>query len=260
VSERPFGAIYASAYDALYADKDYEAECDVLEGVFGAQPACGAVRSVLDLGCGTGAHAIRLSQRGYAVTGVDVSTAMLDHARANAEATTYPAKSVAPSFQQGDIRSLDLGRTFDAVVMMFAVLGYQLTNEDVLAALGCVRRHLAPGGVLIFDVWYGPAVARIGPTQRLKVLDVDSRRIIRVADAEVDERHGVCRVSYRLWELADDRLVAEAAESHAMRFFYPMELELLLGQAGFELRRLAAFPDIGSDANADTWNALVVSA
>jgi len=259
VSERPFGAVYASAYDALYADKDYEAECDVLEEAFSAYAACD-VRSVLDLGCGTGAHAVRLSQRGYEVAGVDVSPAMLDRAREKAEAATYPAKSAAPTFRLGDIRSLDLGRTFDAVVMMFAVLGYQLTNEDVLATLGCARRHLGSGGVLVFDVWYGPAVARIGPTQRLKVLDADARRIIRVADADVDERHGVCRVSYRLWELADDRLVAEAAESHAMRFFYPMELELLLAQAGFELRRLAAFPDIATDANADSWNALVVSA
>ena len=259
MSERPFGAAYASAYDALYADKDYEAECDVLEEVFCAH-AASDVRSVLDLGCGTGAHAVRLSQRGYEVTGVDVSPAMLNHAREKAEAATYPAKSVRPSFRLGDIRSLDLGRTFDAVVMMFAVLGYQLTNEDVLATLGCARRHLSPGGVLVFDVWYGPAVARIGPTQRVKVFDTDGHRVIRVADADMDERHGVCRVSYRLWELADDRVVGEAAENHVVRFFYPMELGLLLEQTGFELRRLSAFPDVASDANADTWNALVVSA
>jgi len=258
VSERPFGATYASAYDALYADKDYEAECDILENTFCVYAAC-AVRSVLDLGCGTGAHAVRLSQRGYEVTGVDVSPAMLSIAQEKADAATYPLKGAAPSFRLGDIRSLDLGRTFDAVVMMFAVLGYQVANEDVLATLASARRHLDPGGVLVFDAWYGPAVARIGPTQRVKVLDTDSRKIIRVADADIDERHGVCRVLYRLWELAEDCLVSEASESHTMRFFYPMELELLLMQTGFELRRLAAFPDIASDANADTWNALVVS-
>jgi Methyltransferase domain. len=189
-----------------------------------------------------------------------MSPAMLNHAREKAEAATYTGGSVPPSFQLGDIRSLDLGRTFDAVIMMFAVLGYQLSSEDVLATLGCARRHLGPGGVLVFDVWYGPAVTRIGPTQRVKVLDADSRTIIRVADADMDERHGICRVSYRLWELANEGLIAETTESHAMRFFYPMELELLLAQTGFKLRRLTAFPDVASDANADTWNALVVSA
>jgi SAM-dependent methyltransferase len=259
VSEHPFGTTYASAYDALYADKDYEAECDVLEEAFGAYAACD-VHSVLDLGCGTGAHAVRLSQRGYEVSGVDVAPAMLNHAREKADAAAYPAGSARPSFLLGDIRSLDLGRTFDAVVMMFAVLGYQLSNKDVLATLGCARRHLGPGGILIFDVWYGPAVVRIGPTQRVKVLDADSHKVIRVADTEMDERHGICNVSYRLWELADEGLVAETTEGHAMRFFFPMELELLLEQTGFELRRLAAFPDVASDANADSWNALVVSA
>jgi SAM-dependent methyltransferase len=254
----PFGAAYASAYDALYGDKGYDAECDLLEAVF-AQHATGDCRSVLDLGCGTGAHAVRMATRGYEVAGVDVAPEMLVQAQAKADAATYPAGGPPPTFHRGDIRSLNLGRTFDAVIMMFAVLGYQLSNEDVLATLGCARRHVRVGGVLVFDVWYGPAVARIGPTQRVKVLDTQSGTLIRAADAAMDERHGVCSVSYRLWELADDRIVARAAETHAMRFFYPMELELLLERSGFELRRLAAFPDIATVANAETWNALVVA-
>jgi hypothetical protein len=46
------------------------------------------------------------------------------------------------SFQRGDIRSVDVGRKFDATLMMFAVLGYQTENTDVLAELGTARRHL----------------------------------------------------------------------------------------------------------------------
>jgi SAM-dependent methyltransferase len=256
MTEPVFGSVYAAAYDALYGDKDYEAECDLLEGVF-SEYGDGGVTSVLDLGCGTGAHAIRLAQRRYEVTGVDLSAEMLAGARQKADAATFPSEP--PVFRAGDIRSLELGRTFDAVVMMFAVLGYQLSNEEVLATLRCARANLRRGGVLVFDVWYGPAVTRIGPSSRVKVLESGARRIIRVADGEMDERHGVCRVSYRLWELEGERLVAETVESHKMRFFYPMELELLLSQAGFVIQRLAAFPDVGSDANAEEWNALAVA-
>ena len=80
----PFGPVYAEHYDLFYQHKDYEAGCSFVEAIFqrfAGQP----VRSILDLGCGTGGHALRLAQRGYAVTGVDRSAAMLAEARHEAE-------------------------------------------------------------------------------------------------------------------------------------------------------------------------------
>ena len=111
------------------------------------------VKTILDIGCGTGNHSIPLARRGYQVTGVDLSENMLAHAREKARSSNAPPSL---AFVQGDARIVDLNQKFDAVLMMFAVLGYQLTNEDVLAALNNVRKHLIPGGLFIFDVWYGP--------------------------------------------------------------------------------------------------------
>jgi len=51
---------YASSYDGLYRDKDYEAECDFLEQIF-ARYARAPIRTILDLGCGTGGHALALT-------------------------------------------------------------------------------------------------------------------------------------------------------------------------------------------------------
>ena len=62
------------------------------------------------------------------------------------------------------------GGKFDAALMMFAVLGYQVENDDVLAALRTARRHLEPGGLFIFDVWYGPAVLHQRPSERVKII------------------------------------------------------------------------------------------
>src|SRR5207253_8134038 len=118
------------------------------------------------IGCGTGNHSWPLARRGYRMTGADRSTAMLD--RAKEKASTENLGDLTPAFEHGDIRELDLHRTFDAVLMMFAVLGYQLTNDDVSAALGTVRRHLEPGGLFVCDVWYGPAVLSIRPGERVK--------------------------------------------------------------------------------------------
>src|SRR5947209_19234510 len=94
-----FGQEYASIYNLLYEDKDYAAECDVLERVFrtfGSRQ----VHRVLDLGCGTGNHAVPLAERGYQVVGVDRSEDMLARAR---------ARGSAAEFRSGDLTQLDLG-------------------------------------------------------------------------------------------------------------------------------------------------------
>src|SRR5262245_4784257 len=161
-----FGSLYADAYDALYQDKDYGAECDQIDALFRRYSAS-PIRSVLDLGSGTGGHAIPLASRGYEVVGVERSSDML----AVAESKRSPALANGnPVFRQGDIRHTELGRQFDAALMMFAVLGYQLENADVLAALKTARTHLARGGLFLFDVWYGPAVLQQKPSQRVKVM------------------------------------------------------------------------------------------
>ena len=252
---KPFSSMYADAYDGLYEDKDYVAECDLIERIFkiyGEQQ----VQSVLDLGCGCGNHAIPLAQRGYKVVGVDNSPDMLTHAQRKV------AKLVEDSsieFKEGDLRHLDLDQRFDATLMMFAVLGYQTENSDVLSALKSARHHLHPGGLLICDFWYGPAVLHLRPSRKVKVISTPEGRTLRVASGELDIVRHVCTVHYRLWQLKGDRLVAENEETHQIRFFFPLELELFLESSGFVPVRLGAFPDIDHDPDETTWNVLLVA-
>jgi SAM-dependent methyltransferase len=244
-----FGPAYAGAYDALYGDKDYDAECDLLERIF--RDSGRRVRTVLDLGCGTGAHAVRLAQRGYDIVGVDISEGMLDGARRRADAARTPV-----TFVRGDIRSVRLEREFDAVVCMFAVLGYQTNDADVRAALGTVRTHLVPGGPFVFDVWYGPAVEAIGPSERTKVVATAEGELERRATAVLEPEAHLCTVSYRLTERRvgiPDRVTDEA---HRMRYFFADELEPFLAAAGLSLRALTPFPDVTAPLSAAEWNVL----
>jgi SAM-dependent methyltransferase len=250
-----FGPVYADCYDVLYHDKDYEAECDVIERIFRTQ-GDSSIRSVLDLGCGTGNHAIPLAQRGYEVVGVDLSADMLDHARRK-EAELRPNAGV--TFHQGDIRRIQLERRFDAALMMFAVLGYQLENSQVLAALGTAREHLRTGGLLIFDVWYGPAVISQRPSQRIKIVPIPEGKILRSASSDIDIRRHRCTVRFLVWRLEAGHLLEEVEERHGMRFFFPMELELFLDSTGFALSHLGAFPDLEHEPDENTWNVLGVA-
>lgn len=250
-----FGSIYADAYDLLYQDKNYTAECDLIEGLLQTS-GDRAVRRILDLGCGTGNHILPLAQRGYEVVGVDHSESMLARARSKAANSLYNGRS---TFYQGDIRTVDLQQHFDAVLMMFAVLGYQLENPDALSALRTARRHLRSGGLLIFDVWYGPAVLHQRPSERVKVIPSPEGQILRVASGELDIRRHLCKVHFRVWRLAGDRLVSKTEEIHPMRYFFPLELNLFLECSGFTPVRVGAFPDFDRDPDETTWNVLGVA-
>ena len=257
VSNQAFGQGYAGQYDIFYRDKDYEAECNLLEAAF-HRYGDGNVQTILDLGCGTGNHAILLAQRGYQVTGVDCSPEMLAHAQQKATELSQRSTSKVPTFMQGDVCSLDVGQTFDAVLMMFAVLGYQLTNDDALAALRAVRHHLRPGGLFVGDVWYGPAVLAIRPSDRVKVIPTDDGKIIRAASGELDTYRHLCQVRYQIWQLRAGRLVSESQEEHWMRYFFPQELALMMRQAGLHLLDLRAFGDLAMPPDETDWNVLVV--
>ena len=180
---------------------------------------------------------------------------MLVHARRKAAGLSNDS---GVAFHRGDIRSVDLQRHFDAALMMFAVLGYQLENADVLSALKAARQHLRSGGLLIFDVWYGPAVLHQRPSQRIKVIPTSEGKILRVASGELNTRRHLCTVHYRVWQLEKKRLVAETEESHSMRYFFPRELDLFLECSRFALLRLGAFLEFDQDPGETTWNVLGV--
>jgi len=248
-----FGETYANQYDLLYADKDYEAECNLLEEAF-QRYGQGKVETILDLGCGTGNHAIPLARRGYHVTGVDLSTEMLRVARQKSTEV-----GVTINWAEGDIRTLQVGGPFDAGLFVFAVLGYLLPNADVMAALANARRHIRTGGLLAFDVWHGPAVIAIKPSDRAKVISIPGGQVLRMVTSELDTRRHICEVRYHLWRLIGDRVEAESEELHVMRYFFPMELELMLSESGFELISLTAFPTLDHPVDETTWNAFGVA-
>ena len=243
-----FGPSYAHEYDALYGTKDYAGECDAIEKLV-RQYAAAPARTLLDLGCGTGTHALEFARRGYAVTGADRSAAMLEIARQKASAA-----APRPEFVDGDLRTLRLGRTFDAAVMLFAVLGYQTSDDDFSAALETVAAHLEPGGLFVCDIWYGPAVLAIGTSDRVKVIDEPGGQLHRSSSGVIDAARHTCRVDFRTWRTAGDRVADESVESHMMRFFFPAELEMFFGRAGLEICAVRSFDDVGAAPGESTWN------
>ena len=251
-----FGQPYAYQYDALYGEKNYAAECDAIEELF-RRHATGPMHALLDLGCGTGTHALMFAQRGYAVTGVDRSPAMLELARKKAGGADTRLGSTPPAFVAGDIRTVQLARTFDAVLMLFAVLGYQTSDADVTAAMRTVTTHLRPGGLFVCDLWFGPAVLAIGTSDRLKVIDTPDGQLHRTSSGQIDSVHQTCRVDFKTWRVAGDRIMDESAESHTMRYFFEAGLGKFFGDAGLDLCAIHPFDDLDARPGDASWNVWV---
>jgi SAM-dependent methyltransferase len=252
---RIFGSGYAEAYDLIYSDKDYLSECALVERIFETQSHL-PIKSVIDFGCGTGNHAIPLAARGYSVVGVDLHEEMLQQARKKLQ---KHAPDANVQFVQGDLRNVDLNKKFDAALILFAVLGYQNSNQEVLSALKSVRRHLNSGGLTLFDVWYGPAVLINKPSHRLKVIPTPEGQILRFASGELNTSTHLCKVRYHLWKIENGRVAAEINEEHSMRYFFYQELALFLHQSGLELIRLGGFPQFDHDPDETTWNVMGVA-
>jgi SAM-dependent methyltransferase len=111
------------------------------------------------------------------------------------------------------------------------VISYQTTNEDLLAAFATVKAHLKPGGVFIFDCWYGPAVLSDRPTIRVKRLEDEEISVTRIAEPLMYPNDNLVDVNYQVFiKDKNTGAVEEVQETHRMRYLFKPEIDLLLGQ------------------------------
>lgn len=247
-------ADYARYYDLLYRDKDYAAEAEYVTDLI--RKFHPSARSILELGSGTGIHAGLLAEKGFTVHGIERSREMLDRSLAMAEMKNTDQGQLI--FSPGDIRDIRLNKHFDAVIALFHVISYQTTNKDVLAAFATARHHLKPGGIFIFDIWYGPAVLTERPEVRIKRIADENIEVTRLAEPVLHPNKNRVDVQYHVFvrDLAT-QVVAELKETHVMRYFFKPEIEYIAAQTLFNLLHIEEWMS-GKEIGCDTWGACFV--
>lgn len=233
------GRVYgrsANYYDDIYRGLvDYEGDVAFLLRIVrryvGRSP-----RSLLDLGCGTGTHALLFARRGVQVTGLDASRTMLALARDKAKAAGLSLRLV-----HGSMRSFRLPRRFDLVISMFGAIGYLLTARSLLGCLGSVRRHLVPGGLFIFEYWQTSGVK----SGHQSWLDRRTREfeILRLSESTLHRRPSRVSMDFRYFVLRGGQLRDRFVEHHVVRTYTRGEMGRLLRRSGLErLGEFAATP------------------
>jgi SAM-dependent methyltransferase len=234
-------------YDLIYQDKDYKKEVAFIEDIF---KKFHKPEKILEIGCGTGNYTKILLDRGYNVTGVDISENMLNIAK----------QKCICNFLRGDIRNIVIKEKFDTCLAMFAVMGYITGTFDIIKALRNIRAHMERAGLFVFDVWNGLAVMRTLPELRVKLVENDKVKIVRIAEPELKSFDHICKVNYKVIVLnKKDRTFNEFNETHVVRYYFPQEIKYFLSETGFELLKICPFLNFNGIVDETVWNIAVVA-
>jgi SAM-dependent methyltransferase len=147
-----------SAYDKIARLYDPWSRSVVEDVPFYLDEARRSGGPVLELAVGTGRIAVPIAASGIPVVGVDLSEGMLQVARERAQEI-----GAELDLRYGDMRAPPVEGTFPLVLVPFRSMLHMETDADRRAVLRAIKRHLAPDGRLIFDV-FAPAADDIEDT------------------------------------------------------------------------------------------------
>lgn len=214
----------ADFYDLLYSsEKDYQREADLVARIITERNP--AARTVLDVGCGTGAHARALIDLGFDVDGVDIEPAFVEIAA---------AKCPEGRFSRGDMRALDLPRSYDAVVCLFSAIGYCLTSDALVRSVTSMSRHLSTGGVLLVDPWFEPGEMTDGHITTTTGSD-DHAAVVRMSRTSIRKSVSTLHFEYLI---GTSKGIERRSETHRLGLFTEAQMRDAFESAGLQTERI----------------------
>ena len=216
---------FASVYDTLMDDFDYDAwsryYLDLIRSVTGELP-----RRAAECACGTGSLTVRLAQSGMAMTGVDLSAAMLRQAESKAREW-----GVEPAFVRQDMRRLTLPRRVGAVLATCDGVNYLTAQEDVKAFFAAAYQNLLPGGALCFDC---STRHKLEETMGDSFFGEERDGAAVLWQNRLNRETHVLSMDVTFFVREEDGRYRRFREQHRQRAHSQQELTLWLTDAGFE--------------------------
>jgi SAM-dependent methyltransferase len=250
--------LYAAYYDLLYQDKNYSHEVNYINSLIAAHGGK-SNGSILELGSGTGGHAIHFAQSNCIVHGIDISAEMIQRAnKAKKSLSIETAQRL--TFDLGDVRTFRANKQFDTVISLFHVMSYQTSNSDLLAAFKTARAHLNLSGLFIFDFWYGPSVLSDRPGTVDKVVENEQLKVFRHTTSNMLINRNCVDVCFDIKiQIKQSKDHSQhITEHHMMRYLFLPEIEHYLSLNNLKIVISQAWleDDSLSDAN---WYGCVVA-
>ena len=240
--ESYFDEVYFQIYGPMLSDERTARE---VEGIIKLLDLPQGSR-ILDLACGHGRHAVPLAERGYQITGQDLSEVFLDLARADAR-----ARGVTVRWVHGDMREIPFVDEFDAVINIFTAFGYFESDTQDKLVLHQVHKALRPGGHFLLDLMHRDALVR-----RFQPFDVSRRDDGLVVTEERHFDQLVGRATVRVTLFYPDGRRTELG--HVVRSYTLTELAAMLGRSALEVQATYGGLD-GSPLTLDSRRLVVIA-
>lgn len=218
----------AEIYDWLMADMPYEQWAAFAEEAW-QRFGSGRLRTIVDLGCGTGSTALLLAKRGYDVIGIDISESMLSIAHSKSRDVGSLTGDVR--WVNQDMRDWEMPEEADAVISFCDSLNYVTEQNDVEKVFQATFRNLRSGGLFLFDVLHSRQFEQYMDMQPFAYDDED---VSYVWFSEYDEERR--EIEHQLTLFVRQRggdLYERIDEVHVERAYDPEWLEAKLKEAGF---------------------------
>jgi SAM-dependent methyltransferase len=230
---------YAQTYDASVPD--WPGEIDFYRDLAAQAKSKGG--AVLEVACGTGRVAMHLLRDGVRLVGLDLSPDMLDVVRQKSAA--FPNAR----WVEADMRSFDLGETFELVIIPGHAFHNLTTAQDQMASLECIKRHLTLSGRLVLHLdhqhmgWLGDLCgAKGGVFEAAEQFEhPQTGRQVRTLRAWSYERSTQTAIAQTKWEeLGPDGQVVDRRDTGPYRLhcYFRFEVQHLLARTGFAVEAL----------------------
>ena len=211
-----------------------------------------AGREILDLACGTGRVTIPVAEAGLSVTGLDLSAEMLHQAEKKA-AEKGVLEQIA--FVQGDMRNFELEKQFALIMIPFRSFLHLLHIHEQMKALATIRKHLAPGGKLVLNVFVPKISHLYEESEKMSLrgmFPLENGEQVAMWDfTRYDHFQQLSEVTRTYERMSAEGVVVEKVVGRfTLRYIFPSELHHLLRLNGFKVvQRYGSFARTPFDQN-----------
>lgn len=221
---------FAYLYDSLMQDAPYDQWLDFFEQVL--EKYHHHPRSILDVGCGTGAISIPLAQKGLQVMGVDVSEDMLAVAQHKSQEA-----GVSVHWVHQDMTQLSLPSTVDTILCFCDSINYILEEKLILATFQNIYNHLEEGGLFLFDCHSLFKMEHIYAQNTYGELDAP---LTYLWQCYYDQEEQVVDHELSFFVQQSDGKYERFDEFHQQKAYHEEKLKEMLLQVGFEILQISA--------------------
>ena len=224
--DQTYDDTYARHYDLLNQHKNYEEETTHLDELI-TSLSVGNRMPIIDIGCGTGSHAIKLStMRANPISGFDTSSAMIKNAKAKDSSVGFFCKQISPVSSQ----------SYGFAISLFNVVNCIKTIDELAQFFSDVNRILLPGSYFFFEFWNKELVTESPPSTVIRNYSSGGKEFTRTAEPDNSElSSGKLKLLYNIDIVSSNGHKERFTRVHILALHSRTEIESSLEENGFEI-------------------------